>query len=71
MLKYMGLHDAPCVRVKFRGRYSVSSTPQNEIYRCSPNFNRIAIIQRWLEPIIYAHIYGLPRRLIFPRSISG
>jgi len=36
--KYEGLHEAPSFRVKFLGGYSVSSTPQNEIYRYSPIF---------------------------------
>jgi len=35
MLTYVGLHDAPYVRVKFLDGYWVSSTPQNEIYRYS------------------------------------
>ena len=36
--KYVGLHEAPYVRVKFLDRYLVSSTPQNEIYCYSPSF---------------------------------
>ena len=44
MITYVGLHDAPYVCVKFLDRYSVSSTPQNQIHRHSPNSYAIPIV---------------------------